>query len=130
MNEASASGTVTLHAAARLEQVLAVLELAIGCRERHLQRRQLHDAVELAIRELADDASGGGSHYDEHCEARDSDFYWSFHCDPGCDGAQYSLFWNCTAIRCCDGRVALSHDDTSNSQLLTMLRVAERSSRL
>ena len=36
------------------------------------------------------------------------------------------MFWNCTAIRCCAGGFALSHDDTSNSQLLTMLRVAER----
>ena len=72
---ARAVGTVALHAAARLVQVFAVLELAFGLRERNLQWRQLHDAVKFAIGEPADDAGCGRDHYDEHREARDSELH-------------------------------------------------------
>src|SRR6188474_2492101 len=71
-NVACAIGAVAFHAAARIEQVLAVFELPVSRREGRLDRRQLNDAMELAIGELADDASGRGNHDDESRETRDN----------------------------------------------------------
>jgi hypothetical protein len=79
---AGAVGAVAVHAAARLVQVLAVFELALGRRERHLERRQLHDAVELAIGQAADDACRGRDQYDEPREAHENDLDRFFHCNP------------------------------------------------
>jgi hypothetical protein len=54
---AGAVDAMAFHATARLEQVIAAFELAFDRRECRLQRRQLHDAVELALSKRADDAS-------------------------------------------------------------------------
>jgi hypothetical protein len=74
---------MAFHATARFEQVLAAFELACGWRECRLQWRQLHDAVELALGERADDASGRSDYDDESRETRDHDLDWFLHCNPG-----------------------------------------------
>ena len=54
----AAVGAVALHATARVEQIFAVIELAVGRRKRHLQRRQRNEPMHLAIGEPADDDAG------------------------------------------------------------------------
>ena len=54
----AAIGTVAFHAAARVEEILAVIELAVGRRKRHLQRRQPDEPMHLEIGEPADDDAG------------------------------------------------------------------------